>query len=487
MIGHDYRYAVEQILLTMFPAERPVYPDTASGGGGAVIALRRGARFAVAACRLTLGGGTFLGSARVETAALADPLVEDRLLQRIVKLSFYRAALRAGVPKPGWGALTGIRPAKLLRKLLEEGLSERTALSRFIRRYDVSRERAELCLGTARESLLARRSLEERDICLYIGIPFCPTRCAYCSFVSLDVSRSMELIPAFLEALWLEMEATASVVRELGLRVVSVYVGGGTPTTLDEGQLDALCGRLETMFDLTAVREFTVEAGRPDTITLGKLKALRRHGVTRVSVNPQSMSDRVLEAIGRKHSVGQVREALSCARAAGDFDINMDLIAGLPADSAEGFRETLRAVLALSPENVTVHTLAMKKGSRLLLEGTAIPSAAEVGRMLDAARDNLTSAGYKPYYLYRQKFMSGGFENVGWSKAEKASLYNLCVMEELTTVLAMGGGASTKLVAAAGRIERIFAPKYPREYINGIGKVVGDKRKLTAFYRESAP
>ncbi len=225
-----------------------------------------------------------------------------------------------------------------------------------------------------------------------------------------------------------------------------------------------------------------MEAGRPDTVTAPKMAVLRRHGVTRVSVNPQSMADRVLEALGRRHSAAQVGEALRTVRAAGDFDVNMDLIAGLPADTPADFENSLRAVLAFSPENVTIHTLALKKGSRLLLEKTELPSAEEVGRMLETARTMLTAAGYEPYYLYRQKFMSGGFENVGWTLPGRASLYNLCIMEELTSILAMGGGASTKLVSAGGRIERIFAPKYPREYIAGIEKVIGDKARIAAFF-----
>ncbi len=469
-------------MLTLFPEERPVYPAVPSGAPCAELALRHAARFAVAVCRLRLGGQCFRGEARAALSAMPDRLARDRLLQRIVKLSFYRAALRSGVKKPVWGALTGIRPAVLLRKLLEEGTSERAALSRFIRDYDVSRERAALCLYTARASIRAGRALRENDICLYIGIPFCPTRCAYCSFVSTDVSRSMESIPAFLEALDRDMKAMAAVVREKGLRVVSVYFGGGTPTTLDEEQTDALCTRLEQLFDLGAVREYCVEAGRPDTVTAPKMAVLRRHGVTRVSVNPQSMADRVLEAIGRRHSAAQVGEALRTVRAAGDFDVNMDLIAGLPADTPADFENSLRAVLAFSPENVTIHTLALKKGSRLLLEKTELPSAEEVGRMLETARTMLTAAGYEPYYLYRQKFMSGGFENVGWTLPGRASLYNLCIMEELTSILAMGGGASTKLVSAGGRIERIFAPKYPREYIAGIEKVIGDKARIAAFF-----
>ena len=233
------------------------------------------------------------------------------------------------------------------------------------------------------------------------------------------------------------------------------------------------------------MREFTVEAGRPDTITAEKLNVLRAHGCDRVSVNPQTMSDTVLQAIGRKHSAADVIEALKAVRTAGGFAVNMDLIAGLPADSYEGFCDTLEQVLTLSPENITVHTLSLKKGSRILTEGTELPDAAAVGQMLDFAEEKLRAAGYEPYYLYRQKFMSGGFENIGWAKPGAVNLYNICIMEELCTILAMGAGGSTKLVRRdGGRNLRFIAPKYPLEYIGGIDGLCAEKKKIETFYRE---
>ena len=262
-------------------------------------------------------------------------------------------------------------------------------------------------------------------------------------------------------------------------------MGGGTPTTLSAEQLDCLCSALEKEFDLSQIREYTVEAGRPDTITVEKLQVLRRHGVDRVSVNPQTMSDTVLEAIGRRHSAADIVSALEKVRQVGGFAVNMDLIAGLPTDTVQGFTDTVDRVLALSPENVTVHTLSLKKGSRITLEGSALPTAAEVGAMLDIAQEKLRAADYAPYYLYRQKFMSGGFENVGWSREGYINLYNICIMEELCSIVAMGGGGSTKLVRHdGGRNIRIMEPKYPLEYINGIEKTCADKRGITDFYRE---
>jgi len=482
LIGHDYRYAAEQILLSLFPGERPEYPETPVDGDRAELALHRGKTRCTAVCRLIRNGVCYEGRSAVDSAALADRLTEDRLLQKILKLAFYRAALRAGVEKPVWGALTGIRPAKLVSNSLEAGLSDRAAVRRLCREYDASPRRAELCLHAAHAGLAAKAALASGDMCLYVGIPFCPTRCAYCSFVSQSVEKSMKLIPPFLRALHREIRATGRTAAELGLRPVSLYLGGGTPTTLSPAELDALFAALREAFDLSAVREITVEAGRPDTITPEKLNVLRIHGVTRLSVNPQTMEDDVLRAIGRRHTARDVLEAMAMVRAAGDFAVNMDLIAGLPGDSPAGFHRTLEQVLALGAENVTVHTLSLKKGSRITLEGTPLPDAAAVAEMLDTALGRLPAAGYRPYYLYRQKFMSGGFENVGWTLPGHENLYNICIMEELCSILAMGGGASTKLVTGTGRIERVFAPKYPQEYIAGIDKVCADKIKIKEFY-----
>ena len=471
-------------MLMLFPEERPIYPEAPSGALRAHVSMREGAVWLTATTVLVSEGRRFQGRARVKTAELGEPIYAERLRQRAVKLSFYRAAVAMQGKKPVWGALSGIRPALLLRRLMDEGLDDAAACRRFMALYDVSPERAALALDAARTARDAERALDPaRDVCLYLGVPFCPTRCAYCSFVSQSVEKSMKLIPDFVEAVQRDIRATAEAVRENSLRVVAVYFGGGTPTTLSPAQLETVLGAMERAFDLGGCRELTVEAGRPDTITREKLEVLRAHGVTRVSVNPQTMSDRVLEAIGRKHTAADVLRALELVRAVGGMQVNMDLIAGLPEDDAAGFHETLRTVLGLGAENVTVHTLALKKGSRILLEGTRLPGAAEVGEMLDSANALLRGAGYAPYYLYRQKFMSGGFENVGWCRPGTENLYNICIMEELCSILSMGAGASTKLTVGDGRIRRVFAPKYAREYIDGVEKVCADKQIITEFYQ----
>lgn len=485
LIGHDCRYAAEQTLLTLFPSERPEYPEGAPRGEKAcVITMKKGAVLTSCVCRLTINGETFTARANARNADMTDALSENRLHNRIVKLAFYRAALRSGMPAPEWGALTGVRPGKLMSGYLRNGLTPAAAKRRFLDEYYVSPERAELCLDTALATEKARDTLAPRDICLYVGIPFCPTRCAYCSFVSASVEKSMALIEPYLAALGREIDATAKAVSAAKMRVVALYMGGGTPTTLSAPQLDALLTKLETAFDLSAVREITVEAGRPDTITEEKLRVLRAHGVGRVSVNPQTMTDSVLCAIGRRHTAQDIVSALSLVRSVGGFQVNMDLIAGLTSDTTAGFAHTIDKVLSLAPENITVHTLSLKRGATLTAGGgrpDGLPGDEDVRRMLDESRARLRAAGYVPYYLYRQKFMSGGGENVGWARPGTENLYNICIMEELCGIISVGAGGSTKLTGERGRIERLTAPKYPQEYIAEIDRTCADKLKIGEF------
>ena len=481
--GHDCRYAAEQSLLMLFPGEKPEYPEGSPSGERCELRVSRGAKHTVCTALLVRSGAAFRGRAQAENPDPADEYALRGCENRLVKLAFYRAALASGLPKPEWGSLSGVRPAKLMDAYLREGLSPRAAKGRFMREYFVSGPRAGLCLDAALAAQEAARSLDERDVCLYVGIPFCPTRCAYCSFVSQSVEKSMKLMEPFLDALLLDIRATAAETRRAGLRPVALYMGGGTPTTLSAAQLDRLCAALEREFDLSALREYTVEAGRPDTITAEKLRVLRAHGVGRVSVNPQTMSDSVLEAIGRRHTAQDIVDALALVRECEGFEVNMDLIAGLPTDTAGGFSRTLDAVLSLAPENVTVHTLSLKRGSGLTLAGRPLPEAGEVRAMLDEAMERLAGSGYAPYYLYRQKNMAGGFENVGWTKPGSENLYNICIMEELCSILAMGAGGSTKLVADGGkRIKRFIAPKYPQEYINAAPGFAAGKERIGEFY-----
>ena len=288
------------------------------------------------------------------------------------------------------------------------------------------------------------------------------------------MEKSFHLVEPYLEALLAEVDSAAELVRDLGLRIKSFYMGGGTPTTLTAEQMDRLLGRLNDKFDMSHTVEYTVEAGRPDTITVEKLAALRRNGVTRVSINPQSMDDRVLAAIGRRHTADDIRRAMELVAAADFPHVNMDLIAGLPEDSPEGFRRSLNEVIALGADDITVHTLSLKKGSRITLEGTRLPAVEEVAAMLDYADGTLRGAGFAPYYLYRQKFMSGALENVGWTRPGYVNQYNICMMEELHTVLSLGAGGVTKFVEN-GVVRRMANPKYPQEYLRTIDTIRAEK------------
>ena len=479
--GHDYRYAVEQSLLAFFPSERPVYeggdPNTAR------VRLTVEGRTASAATDLAVDSKTASGTSRIDVSGAADAYERERLLQRAVKLSFFEAARSLTGVTPAWGALTGIRPAKLAAGLLEEGRSEAETDSILRDTYFVSESRRALCLPCAKAGLDAKRGLEKNEISLYIGIPFCPTRCAYCSFVSNSVEKSFHLVEPYLQALLAEVESAGAMVKELGLKIKSFYMGGGTPTTLTADQMGRLLEAVHTHFDLSGAVELTVEAGRPDTITAEKLAVLRKNGIDRVSVNPQSMSGKVLAAIGRRHSADDIRTAMELVQRAGFPHVNMDLIAGLPEDTPEQFRKTLDEAVAFGTDNITVHTLSLKKGSRITLEGTRIPTVEEVGEMLDYVPEKLRPLGFAPYYLYRQKYMSGSFENVGWCKPGGTGWYNVYIMEELHSILSLGAGGSTKMVDPAhNRIERVFNLKFPQEYIQRPGKISANQAAFRTFY-----
>ena len=478
--GHAERYPVEQLQMQLFGDRPTQFVETPfSGEDGAVSSLHDGKIYRTATAKITLDGKT-------STAARRIPLTKAdvRLTRRILQQSYYLAAVQLLPEAPPWGALSGVRPTKLATKVLLEGGREQDA-DRMLRDvYFVTPERRRLCLDASRHTLEAARLLAPDDLSLYIGIPFCPTRCAYCSFVSESVERFGEFLPPFLDCLIREIEYTGALLKRSGWHIRSLYIGGGTPTTLSTPQMTRLLDAIGTHFDLSRSLEFTVEGGRPDTLDLEKLKAIRAGGATRISINPQTMSDSVLRAIGRRHTAAETVEAFRMAREAGFDDINMDLIAGLPGDTPDGFRATLEQVLALAPENVTVHTLSRKRGSNLMAQDAPIPDGAAVGEMLDFAGTVLPMAGYAPYYLYRQKFMSGGFENVGWTRPGQENLYNICIMEELCSILAMGGGASTKLVRPnGGRLERHIDPKYPTEYIANIDRICAAKAELEAFFQ----
>ena len=479
--GHAERYPVEQLQMQLFGDRPTQFVETPfSGEDGAVSSLHDGKIYRTATAKITLDGKT-------ATAARRIPLTKAdvRLTRRILQQSYYLAAVQLLPEVPPWGALSGVRPTKLATKVLLEGGREQDA-DRMLRDvYFVTPERRRLCLDASRHTLEAARLLAPDDLSLYIGIPFCPTRCAYCSFVSESVERFGEFLPPFLDCLIREIEYTGALLKRSGWHIRSLYIGGGTPTTLSTPQMTRLLDAIGTHFDLSRSLEFTVEGGRPDTLDLAKLRAIRAGGATRISINPQTMSDSVLRAIGRRHTAAETVEAFQMAREAGFDDINMDLIAGLPGDTPASFSETVRQVLALEPSNVTVHTLALKKGADLFQRRVTLPTREDVAQMLDASGRQLRAAALEPYYLYRQKYMSGSFENVGWCRAGYTGYYNIYMMEELHSILSLGGGGMNKINLPAGALERFHNPKYPQDYIQRIDTVLRQKDEIFALLEKT--
>ena len=483
LIGHDERYVVEQSLMALFPGELPEYaPIAPEDTDWAVIALEQTAERGHVRVELTCRGKT----ARTCVAFTPEGTDFDREGQRrhAIGRCFFLAAREVLGSAPPWGMLTGVRPDKPVTWALAAGKTALQALQMMEEEYFVSPDRAALAVETGGVALRAARDLGKQDIAVYVGIPFCPTRCAYCSFVSQSVERSFALVPPYVDALVEEIRSGGKMVRETGLRVRSFYMGGGTPTTLSAEQMDRVLTAFEEAFDRDHCDEITVEAGRPDTITAEKLAVLKAHGVTRVSVNPQTMEDHVLRAIGRRHTAADIEAAMELVAGYGFPHVNMDLIAGLPSDTPEGFRRSLDRCLAFGTDNVTVHTLALKKGSRILLEGLPIPGPEDVAAMLDYAAPALRKAGYSPYYLYRQKYMSGSFENTGWCRPGAECWYNVQIMSELCSILSFGAGGSTKMVEpGTNHIERVFNLKYPKEYTERPEKAAANQAAFAAFYK----
>lgn len=385
--------------------------------------------------------------------------------------------------KPPWGLLTGVRPSKLMRRLIED-MGKEAAFSYFVNVLEVSADKTRLAAAVAEAEDDAVALSVPESCSQYVSVPFCPTRCSYCSFVSHSVQSAAKLIPQYIQLLCREIEENASYVDALGLRNETVYIGGGTPTSFSAQQLRSITDTISRCMDVHALREYTVEAGRPDTIDEEKLRVLYQAGVTRISVNPQTFRPEVLEQIGRRHSVEDIYTAFRLAREIGFDNINMDLIAGLPGDSLEGFTDSLQQAIALDPENITVHTLALKRSSTLVTDRIWQKAARETEQMLDTASALLTAAGYRPYYMYRQSKSIGNLENVGWCKPGKECLYNIYMMEEIHTVLAAGGGAVTKLKDPHSTLlERIFNFKYPYEYVSRYDTLSERKTKITEFYK----
>ena len=478
--GHGFRYELENICRLFFPfdkievkTELDNWPDTR-----AVRAVREGGSLSVR---------FYDADFEAEKTDCVNPDIDgfDDECERFFAVMMYGIFSDYTGMTPKWGILTGVRPGKLMRRMSDNEGEER-ARRYFSEKLLVSDEKIDLALEASRTEQSIIELSRPDSFSLYVSVPFCPTRCSYCSFVSHSVEQAKKLIEPYTKLVCDEIAYTGEIARRLGLHLETVYIGGGTPTAISADQLFRIMAAINGNFDLSACREFTVEAGRPDTVTDEKLAAIMKNGATRISINPQTMCDKVLENIGRKHTAEQTVSAFNMARRHGFNNINMDLIAGLPGDSYETFKDTMAKISELDPESVTVHTLSMKRSSKMTTGGD-LPDV-EVGKtadkMLRYAKESLSAGGMKPYYLYRQSRTVGNLENTGFAKKGFEGLYNIYIMDETHTILACGASGVTKLKAADGYIERIFNYKYPYEYIARFEEMINRKSGIEKFYNE---
>ncbi len=429
-----------------------------------------------------------LGDKIAEGDGVADPsLVVNCTPMRLNKLAVGRAVFEAGKKLSSciapWGILTGVRPSKVAREFLLSGNGVRSTRQILRDEYFVNPKKAALAVSVAATELKLTRKLPQNLCSVYISIPFCPTRCAYCSFVSYTSNRLLSLVDDYLNMLYLDIDNIFSIIRQLGLKVATVYIGGGTPTVLSPVQLESLMKKISENVDTGTLMEYTVEAGRPDTITEEKLKIIKDYGASRISVNTQTLNDDILKAIGRRHTVSDFYSAYELARKLDIGDINVDLIAGLPSDNFTSFSNSIDSIISLAPENLTVHTFSVKNSAELKKNEEIYDISEDTAsKCVEYSQIKTKLSGYKPYYMYRQKNTVGNLENVGYCLDGKAGMYNIFMMEELHSVFSVGAGAVTKLVdfklptEGNSKIRRIFTPKYPYEYLRDAEKIrLGDK------------
>lgn len=405
--------------------------------------------------------------------------------ERVMAVCLYKLLADYTKINPPWGILTGVRPIKLFRRLSEKFGTEYTK-KYFKEKFLVTDEKIALAEETEKNELPIIKMSSKNSYSLYISIPFCPSRCSYCSFISQATLKAKKLIEPYVDLLCKEIEYTASIIKGQNLKLETVYIGGGTPTTLNTEQMDKLLKTINTSFPMEQCKEFTVEAGRPDTITEDKLKVIFANGADRISINPQTMNDKVLEAIGRKHTAQQTIDAFNLARKVGFNHINMDLIVGLPEDTFESFKNTLDIITGLNPESITVHTLSMKRSSNLTIQGVQIikKDAETAAQMHSYCKNLLAEKGFRPYYLYRQSRMVGNLENIGYAKKGNDGLYNVYIMDETHSILGCGAGAVTKLKnQEEGKLNRVFNYKYPDWYVNDFQEMIKRKNEIKLFYK----
>lgn len=424
--------------------------------------------------RIVITKGTEVRYSDVEKTGLTDKKEYRNKLKRML----YHGLSTITHKELPWGTLTGVRPTKIAFERLENHVTKTEIMAYMKMEYLCSDEKIKTSLQVAERELQLLQKMDYKNgYSVYIGIPFCPSTCLYCSFTSYSLDRFGDVVEQYLQALYQEISYAATCYQDR--KLTTIYLGGGTPTTLTEGQLDQLLTHIDKSFDFTHVMEYTVEAGRPDSITADKLKVLKNHGVSRISINPQTMRQRTLDIIGRRHSVEQVTQAFHLARELGHDNINMDIIIGLPGENKEDVAYTLQEIDKLKPDSLTVHTLALKRAARLNIEKTQYQDMTpkDTIDMLDLTIDYAKKSGYLPYYLYRQKNMADNLENIGYAQYGKEGLYNILIMEEKQTILALGAGALSKFVFHdENRIERVENVKSLKDYIERIDEMIKRKR-----------
>lgn len=476
-----FEYDIHSLVKAFYPAcdvRVTVGEEKENGSGPGLPDLNIRFEEEAVLCSLLSGGEDGTASFGGKKVEITPDMPRAEVKNRLKQLLYVSLSEHTGKQLP-WGTLTGIRPTKIPMMMLEEGLDDAGMMEYMKDTYLISEEKGKLAIEIARREKQLLETLHyENGYSLYIGIPFCPTTCLYCSFTSYPIVSWRKRVGEYLEALEKEIDFVAKTYKDKVLD--TIYIGGGTPTTLEAGELARLLNKLRDSLDLSHIKEFTVEAGRADSITAEKLKVLKEGGVTRISVNPQTMKQETLDLIGRRHTVEQVKEAFALAREAGFTNINMDLILGLPGETAEDVRNTMREVKKLKPDSLTVHSLAIKRASKLSqwIEENGITALNNTDETMQTTMDGAREMGMVPYYLYRQKNMSGNFENVGYAEEGKFGIYNILIMEEKQTIVALGAGSITKRVFPDGRIERCDNVKDVALYIEKIEEMIERKRKL---------
>ncbi|MDD7517655.1 coproporphyrinogen dehydrogenase HemZ [Ruminococcus flavefaciens] len=469
LIGNSFKYEIEATLKLFFNTARYSFSNDRNDavGNDYVIAEVNGD---------TISAEVKLGSeAPVKSELITDESQDKE--HEMCRLIYHILSEKTGITPP-WGLMTGIRPVKKVIELIRQELPKEKIFSSLRDKYEVTDKKLQLAYDTAVNQLPILDRIDSSAVSLYVSIPFCPTRCSYCSFVSHSMDSAIKLMPEYISALCRELEIIGRIVRETDTKIDTIYFGGGTPTSVSAQELRTIMEAVEKNFDLDKVREYSVEAGRPDTITEEKLRVIKELGAERISVNPQTLNDDVLKVIGRKHTGADAVKAFELARKIGFKNINTDLIAGLPTESADSLRNTLDKMIELDPESITVHTLTIKRSANLFESGSAYidnPAA----EMVDYSIPALMSHGYLPYYMYRQKNTVDNLENVGYAKKGFESYYNIFIMDETQTILGAGCAASTKLVYPDGKIQRIHNYKFPYEYIRSFDKLMDKKEEVT--------